>query len=119
MTAVATVSVALGGCLLACSVVAVVGQVAASRAHADTVADLAALAAAATLSSGSTHAEACARAAGVTAAHRDRPVTLTSCDVVGHDVRVEVRTSALRSGGLLVPAGGVDVDSRSRAGPAP
>ncbi len=119
MTAVATVSVALGGCLLACSVVAGVGQVAVSRAQADAVADLAALAAAASLSTGSTHAESCERAAAVTAAHTGRPVTLTRCAVAGRDVTVEVR-APVRLGGRLVRLDpGVGVSGRSRAGPAP
>lgn len=102
--------VALAGVLLLVGAAAgVVGAIVAAHRVAQSAADLAALAGAATLADHSGR-DPCASAGGVAAANG---ASLTGCAVEGQDVRVEVTVAGPRWLGQ-----DEDLSARARAGPA-
>ena len=101
-------AVAMMGLLVTVTVAtAGLGGVVATHRSAQSAADLAALAAATALQDG---ADACAQAAQVAARNR---AELAGCEVTGWNVSVVVTAHS-----APLPGGVLDLDARSRAGPA-
>jgi hypothetical protein len=117
VTAVSTLATALAALALGATTVGATGQVAALRASAHAAADLAALAAAQSLATGTTVAVACARAGVVASGVSPRdgasgPVLRACTSPQGSEATVVVG----RTGRVLgVP---VTLEGRARAGPA-